>query len=103
MRQHSGAFLYAGRIKRSPRNHAEKRLTVKIRCDIILKLSRTACGLVAQLDRVFDYESKGRGFESRRAHHERSAEKCFFSLCFKALSDLETFGKLTGLYMFGTP
>ena len=29
----------------------------------------TACGLVAQLDRVFDYESKGRGFESRRAHH----------------------------------
>ena len=27
-----------------------------------------ACGLVAQLDRVFDYESKGRGFESRRAH-----------------------------------
>ncbi len=29
-------------------------------------------GLVAQLDRVFDYESKGRGFESRRAH-EKSA------------------------------
>ena len=28
-----------------------------------------ACGPVAQLDRVFDYESKGRGFESRRAHH----------------------------------
>ena len=27
-----------------------------------------ARGLVAQLDRVFDYESKGRGFESRRAH-----------------------------------
>ncbi len=24
---------------------------------------------VAQLDRVFDYESKGREFESRRAHH----------------------------------
>ena len=32
----------------------------------------TACGLVAQLDRVFDYESKGRGFESRRAHHKRT-------------------------------
>ena len=27
-----------------------------------------AQGPVAQLDRVFDYESKGRGFESRRAH-----------------------------------
>ena len=39
---------------------------------IIIKLIRgksdEACGLVAQLDRVFDYESKGRGFESRRAH-----------------------------------
>ena len=31
-------------------------------------VGQTACGLVAQLDRVFDYESKGRGFESRRAH-----------------------------------
>ena len=28
-------------------------------------------GLVAQLDRVFDYESKGRWFESRRAHQKR--------------------------------
>ena len=37
-------------------------------CDILIKLSRGSCGLVAQLDRVFDYESKGRGFESRRAH-----------------------------------
>ncbi len=39
---------------------------------ILIKLIRAradeACGLVAQLDRVFDYESKGRGFESRRAH-----------------------------------
>ena len=31
-----------------------------------------SCGLVAQLDRVFDYESKGRGFESRRAHQMKS-------------------------------
>ena len=46
----------------------KKRLTPHTRCDIISELSRTACGLVAQLDRVFDYESKGRGFESRRAH-----------------------------------
>ena len=38
-------------------------------CYIISAVRKTVCGLVAQLDRVFDYESKGRGFESRRAHH----------------------------------
>ena len=26
---------------------------------------------VAQLDRVFDYESKGRGFESLQPYHEK--------------------------------
>ena len=41
----------------------------------MIGLSRTARGLVAQLDRVFDYESKGRGFESRRAHCSRNLEK----------------------------
>ena len=29
--------------------------------------------LVAQLDRVFGYEPKGRGFESRRAYQTKSA------------------------------
>ena len=29
-----------------------------------------AHALVAQLDRVFGYEPKGRGFEPLRAHHE---------------------------------
>ncbi len=28
------------------------------------------CAPVAQLDRAFDYESKGRKFESCRAHHK---------------------------------
>ena len=57
----------------------KQRLTFSWICVMIIELrgtakgknrSRTskACGLVAQLDRVFDYESKGRGFESRRAH-----------------------------------
>ena len=42
----------------------------------------TACGPVAQLDRVFDYESKGRGFESRRAHHRGIAVRlCLFAYC----------------------
>lgn len=35
---------------------------------IFLKLLRR-CALVAQLDRAFGYEPKGRRFESFRAHH----------------------------------
>ena len=46
------------------------------RCFVIIielcssKCLRLAIGPVAQLDRVFDYESKGRGFESRQAHQK---------------------------------
>jgi hypothetical protein len=36
-----------------------------------------SCGLVAQLDRAFDYESKGRGFESRRAHQGNPPDQDF--------------------------
>ena len=44
--------------------------------------ARATCGPVAQLDRVFDYESKGRGFESRRAHHRGIAVRlCLFAYC----------------------
>ena len=59
--------------------------------DILLKLSGThevpkACGLVAQLDRVFDYESKGRRFESCRARVEETVESIrvqrFLLFCF---------------------
>ena len=32
--------------------------------------SQRQLALLAQLDRVSDYESEGRGFESLRAHHE---------------------------------
>ena len=39
---------------------------------ILFQLSRTALALLAQLDRVFDYESKGRGFESLRARHKKN-------------------------------
>lgn len=45
---------------------------------LILSFCSRSCGLVAQLDRVFDYESKGRGFESRRAHQENP---CKTSTC----------------------
>ena len=32
--------------------------------------------LVAQLDRALDYESRGQGFESSRAHHIYLNQKC---------------------------
>ena len=35
---------------------------------------------VAQLDRVFGYEPKGRGFESRPAYHQK--KQAFLSLLF---------------------
>jgi hypothetical protein len=35
----------------------------------VCKVLILQCAPVAQLDRAFDYESKGRVFESRRAHH----------------------------------
>ena len=48
----------------------------------IKAVRNAAQGPVAQLDRVFDYESKGRGFESRRAHQRnpQTITVCGFSL-----------------------
>ena len=44
-------------------------------CDNIIALSGTAANApLAQLDRVFDYESKGRGFESPRARQVKSPD-----------------------------
>ena len=40
--------------------------------------------LVAQLDRVFDYESKGRGFESPRARQRKSLKTKVFGDFFYA-------------------
>ena len=57
-------------------------------CYIISAVRKTVCGLVAQLDRVFDYESKGRGFESRRAHQKKQSKGCFFFCDFGAKSVL---------------
>ncbi len=48
---------------------------------------------VAQLDRVFGYEPKGRGFESLPAYHEKSNCKkaiAFFSYIRLAASDIAT-------------
>ena len=37
-----------------------------------MRCRNTAYALVAQLDRVLDYESRGQGFESLRARHKKS-------------------------------
>ena len=49
----------------------KNRLTKGRESHIISLLSETAtkCDSVAQLDRAFGYEPKGRGFESPRGHH----------------------------------
>ena len=68
-------FLYLSTfypLRKKVKFFLEKVLQFQKSFAIIIKLFvRAACGLVAQLDRVFDYESKGRGFESRRAHQEK--------------------------------
>lgn len=43
---------------------------------------------VAQLDRVFDYESKGREFESRRAHHFKVMRTHMITVILSPLSNL---------------
>ena len=42
---------------------------------------------VAQLDRVFGYEPKGRGFESLQARHKKRDNSCYLS--FYIVSDDE--------------
>ena len=37
---------------------------------ISMLLEKAPCGLIAQLDRAFDYESKGHRFESCWVHHK---------------------------------
>ena len=51
------------KLQKALDNSFEKRYTVKA-----VRECCSGCGLVAQLDRVFDYESKGRRFESCRDH-----------------------------------
>ena len=52
-------------------------------CYYIRAVRGQRCGLVAQLDRVFDYESKGRRFESCRDHakpHRKRGEVFVFAV-----------------------
>ena len=68
----------AGKAPRSAAREAhnktlKKRLTFPSDYAKVYELSEDSRGLVAQLDRVFDYESKGRGFESRRAHQRKGS------------------------------
>ena len=51
----------------------KKRTCIFLKVVVIYKscLRDTQYAAVAQLDRVFDYESKGRGFESLQPYHEK--------------------------------
>ena len=60
------AKLYPARKKQSRFFHKK----VLTKWPLAVKIS-IVVGLVAQLDRAFDYESKGRRFESCRGHHFR--------------------------------
>ena len=55
-----------------------------------------AHALVAQLDRVTDYESVGRGFESLPSHQERPEHNVFWSFFFCAWKGLEQHGRAAG-------
>ena len=52
--------------------------------------------MVAQLDRVTDYESVGRGFESLPSHQERPEHIVFWSFFFCAWKGLEQHGRAAG-------
>ena len=52
--------------------------------------------MVAQLDRVTDYESVGRGFESLPSHQERPEHNVFWSFFFCAWKGLEQHGRAAG-------
>ena len=49
-----------------------KLLQLHIVCDIIIRQSKIAYALLAQLDRVFGYEPKGQGFESLTARQNKN-------------------------------
>ena len=67
----------------------KKYLHFCLACAILYKLSeRTADAPLAQLDRVFDYESKGRGFESRGARQKKPWSNPGFLLFYELLCDI---------------
>ena len=53
----------------------KKGLTKEIKCGIISKYEKNVYVPLAQLDRVFGYEPKGRGFESLKARHEKPCKR----------------------------
>ena len=59
---------------RKLRNLGKNLLTGQAKYD---KLNKLICAPIAQLDRVFGYEPKGRGFESLLAHQTNIIRTCF--------------------------
>ena len=74
------------------KNICKKRLTKPSLSDKIHHVPNGTYALVAQLDRVTDYESVGRGFESLPSHQEKPEHVCV--LVFLFVSTME--GARTG-------
>ena len=68
----------------------KKYLLFPVRCDIISKrVEKCAYAPVAQLDRVTDYESVGRGFESLPAYQKGQIPSGICPFCYIEREGLE--------------
>ena len=75
------------------KNICKKRLTKPSLSDKIHHVPSGTYALVAQLDRVTDYESVGRGFESLPSHQEKPVHiVCWFFFLYKRWKGLEQGG-----------
>ena len=66
-------------VKLKYKSGATSGTTIKIAKNEAKKVNKNNA-LVAQLDRALDYESRGQGFESSRAHHHLNLSNWFLSI-----------------------
>lgn len=74
------------------KNICKKRLTKPSLSDKIHHVPNGTYALVAQLDRVTDYESVGRGFESLPSHQESPTHFCVPGILFVQSGEFEQHG-----------
>ena len=72
------------------KNICKKRLTKPSLSDKIHHVPSGTYALVAQLDRVTDYESVGRGFESLPSHQEKPVHNVYWFFFFGAEENLNS-------------
>ena len=73
------AFLCFKQLKKTSPLHLHSRTSNLLTFRLVAHKSRLLDAPVAQLDRVPDYESVGRMFESCRAHHSKIKEQTKFA------------------------